>query len=401
MSLRKSFLLLPAIFLLAASMAVAPAPAAAVDCDPYDPLCSEIGDAKAQSANVQAQLDDVRRNLSNAQAAIRRLDAILQQLQNQERDIQAKIAATQGQIDDLARQIRFKEAEIARQEAHIQVREQYLDQRVRAMDKHGRLDYLELFVTSKDFNQLLDRVLIMQDVVRSDQQALAQLKNDRAALTGLRDQLNGKKKDQEALLARQRDQKAQLDAVVAQENQALAIQRQLEAQFDEQRKQLEQALAVANAQVAYLQKQYDLAAQMLGGGTGQFLWPIGTRYITQPFGCTDLLGEPYWPTCATRHFHTGIDLAGPYGAAIRAADAGIANVFPGGYGYGNYVIIVHGNGYSTLYGHMSGFAIGNGPVARGQVIGYEGSTGYSTGPHLHFEIRYNDNYINPCLYLGC
>jgi len=393
--------LLPVVFMLAATLAVAPAPAAAVDCDPNDPLCQQIGDAKNQASSVQAQLDDVKKNLANTQAAVLRLGAILQQLQVQRHDQEARIAATQSQIDDLSRQIRFKEAEIARQQAHIEVRQQYLDQRVRAMDKHGRLDYLELFVTSKDFNQLLDRVLIMQDIVRSDEQALLQLKIDREALLGLRNDLDGKKRDQETLLAKQRDQKAQLDVLISQQNQALAIQQQLEAQFDEQRKQLEAAHSLANAQVSYLQQQYDLAAQQLGGGSGQFMWPIGTRYITQPFGCSTLLGEPYWPSCPTRHMHTGIDLAGPYGTRIFAADAGIANVYPGGYGYGNYVIIVHGNGYSTLYGHMSSFAIGNGPVRRGQVIGYEGSTGYSTGAHLHFEIRYNGNPNNPCLWLGC
>ena len=129
--------LLPVVFMLAATMAVAPAPAAAVDCDPYDPLCQEIGDAKNQAAGVQAQLDDVKKNLANTQAAVLRLGAIIQQLQGQRHDLEAKIAATQGQIDDLARQIRFKEAEIARQEAHIEVRQQYLDQRVRAMHKHG------------------------------------------------------------------------------------------------------------------------------------------------------------------------------------------------------------------------------------------------------------------------
>jgi len=399
--MKRRLFFLPAVFLLASSLAMAPVPASAGDCDPMDPLCGQIGDAKAQAANVQAQLDDVKRSLANSQAAIARLDAILQQLQAQMRDLQAKIAATQAQIDDLARQIRFKEAEIARQEAHIQVREQYLDQRVRAMDKHGRLDYLELFVTSKDFNQLLDRVLIMQDIVRSDQLALQQLKSEREALGLLRDQLNGKKKDQEDLLAKQRDQKAQLDVVIGQQNQALAIQKQLEAQYEEQRKQLEQALALANSQVAYLQQQYDLAAQQLGGGTGRFFWPISTRYITQPFGCSTLLGEPYSPTCPTRHIHTGIDLAGPYGTRIFAADSGIATVYPGSYGYGNYAIIVHGNGYSTLYGHMAAFAIGNGPVLRGQTIGYEGSTGYSTGPHLHFEIRVNGTPYNPCTWLGC
>ncbi len=85
-----------------------------------------------------------------------------------------------------------------------------------------------------------------------------------------------------------------------------------------------------------------------------------------------------------------------------AADNGVASLYSTCCGYGNYVILTHGNGYSTLYGHLAGFNVRSGQlVVRGQVIAFEGSTGNSTGPHLHFEVRYNDNYVDPCNYLGC
>ncbi|MEA2643077.1 MAG: hypothetical protein QOG08_103, partial [Chloroflexota bacterium] len=102
--------------------------------------------------------------------------------------------------------------------------------------------------------------------------------------------------------------------------------------------------------------------------------------------------------------HTGIEIAGPWGTPIIAADTGVIYLFPGYYGYGNYIIIIHGHGYSTLYGHTASFAHGlhSGQiVARGTVIAYEGSTGNSTGPHLHFEIRVNDMWRDPCTWLGC
>lgn len=389
---------LPAALLLASGVPAVPVQAA---CDPTDPVCQQINDAKSQATDVQAQIDAVKKNLANAQAAVNQLNAILQKLQVQRQQQEQQIATTQAQVDDLARQIRLKQAAIDRAEAQIAVREQYLNLRVRSMDKHGRTDYLELVLTSNNFDQLIDRVLLMQSVVRGDQKLLDGLKTERQQLEGLKDDLAKQKAAQEDALAKLRKQQADLLVTIDQQNQALAVQQALQAQYAAEEKELEQALSVANAQVAYLQQQYDLAAQQLGGGSGQFVWPIGTRYITQPFGCTTLLGEPYDARCPTRHTHTGIDLAGPYGARIVAADAGIASVYPGSTGYGNYVIIVHGNGYSTLYGHMSSFAIRSGPVARGQLIGYEGSTGYSTGPHLHFEIRYNDMPQNPCLWLGC
>lgn len=397
--MRRFIAALPIALLVATAAPAAPVQAA--DCDPYDPVCQQIGDAKAQAADIQSQIDSVKKNLANAQAAINQLNAILQRLQQQRAAQEQQIATTQARVDDLARQIRLKQAAIDRSQAQIAVREQYLNLRVRSMDKHGRVDYLELVLTSNNFNQLLDRVMLMQSVVRGDQKLLDGLKTERQQLEGLRAELATQKAQQEDALAKLRKQQADLLVTIDQQNQALAVQQLLQAQYAQQEKELEQALQVANAQVSYLQQQYDLAAQQLGGGSGQFVWPIGTRYITQPFGCSTLLGEPYDARCPTRHTHTGIDLAGPYGSRIVAADAGIATVYPGSTGYGNYVIIVHGNGYSTLYGHMSSFAIRSGPVGRGQLIGYEGSTGYSTGAHLHFEIRYNGVPQNPCLWLGC
>jgi len=146
-------------------------------------------------------------------------------------------------------------------------------------------------------------------------------------------------------------------------------------------------------------------AQAVGGGDGRFSWPItfsGRPPITQRFGCTDVAGEPYSPDCATHRFHTGIDLADHTGAPVYAADAGVAHAFPGTTGYGNYVLVVHGSGWSTLYAHLSAFTVRDGDVVRrGDPVGLVGSTGFSTGPHLHFETRYADHPLDPCPFLGC
>ena len=107
--------------------------------------------------------------------------------------------------------------------------------------------------------------------------------------------------------------------------------------------------------------------------------------------------------CPTLHTHTGIDIAASYGTPIGAADAGIVSLVNLGWGggYGNYVVITHGNGYVTLYAHLSAIDVSaNQPVQRGQQIGAEGSTGFSTGPHLHFEIRQNGVYQNPLSFLS-
>ncbi len=115
--------------------------------------------------------------------------------------------------------------------------------------------------------------------------------------------------------------------------------------------------------------------------------------------------EVYDPSCPYPHRkHTGIDIAAAYHSPIVAADTGVIYFYPGSIGYGNMILMIHGNGYSTVYGHLAGYAGGLSSgqiVARGDLIGYEGSTGWSTGPHLHFEIRVNNDPRDPCIWLGC
>jgi murein DD-endopeptidase MepM/ murein hydrolase activator NlpD len=311
------------------------------------------------------------------------------------------VAQTQAQVDAMDRKIRLIEADISRREAHLKVRETLLGQRVRSIDKHGNVNYLELVFTASSFNQLVDRVMIMHEIVRADNKMLDDLRDQRAAVQALRDDLQSKRNEKADLLRQQKEQEAQLEQTRRDEQNALAFQAQLEKQFEAQRQELEREGAAISAQVQQLQAAYDAEAAANGGGNGHFRWPEDSRYITQGFGCTDLLGEPYWPSCPTRHFHTGIDIGGAWGTPIYAADTGVAGT-GSMYGYGNYVIITHGNGWATFYAHLSSWAVGNGAVVhRGDVVAYEGSTGYSTGPHLHFEIRSNGDWQNPCAYLGC
>jgi murein DD-endopeptidase MepM/ murein hydrolase activator NlpD len=396
-----------AVFLSGAALLAAPLGGApvvqAASCDPTDPFCQQLQQQQGAQAAGQSQLDQIKQQIADIEKTVDHLTAYINQLNAQRAQQVAQIAATQARIDDLARQIRLSQAQIDRQQAHISVREQLLDQRVRAMDKHGRLNYLELVVTSHNFNDMVDRMLVMQDLIRGDQQLLENLRQEKVQLQQQQDALDKKKSDQDALLSQLQVQKAALDKTIADQNAALAYQQQLEVQFQQQRAEEEAALAQIANQIQLLQQALDAEAQGLGGGTGQFRWPEGARYpISQPFGPSPYPFEP--PYDGYPHFHTGIDIAGPDSTPIYAADSGIATAYPGAYGYGNYVIIVHGNGYSTLYGHMWYFSIPAGQqvrVMRGQQIGVEGSSGNSTGSHLHFEIRLNDNPQNPCAYLGC
>ena len=381
---------------------VAATPVKAVQCSPYDSICQQLQNDQAQQqanadalANVQTQIKDIEKQINALVALINKLNS---QLVAQ----QALIDGTQAQVDALDGRIRLTLADITRRQAHLQIRETLFDNRVRSMEKHGSINYLALALSSTSFNQLIDRLITAQTIIQADHKLLDDLRLEKAQIQALNDQLTKQRADEADLLAKQRAQQAQMVQLRAQQQAALAFKQQLDAQYKAQADLLAQQQVQITAQVAADQAAYAAEAAGSGGGTGQFGWPESPHWISQGYGCSNYPFEMYWPACPSRHLHSGIDIAEPYGTQVFAADNGVATVYGTCCGYGNYVILTHGNGYSTLYGHLAGFNVRNGQlVVRGQVIAFEGSTGNSTGPHLHFEIRYNDNYVDPCLYLGC
>jgi murein DD-endopeptidase MepM/ murein hydrolase activator NlpD len=380
---------------------IAPARVARAACAPNDTVCLQLQNAKQLQATAGQQLQQIQQSLADAQTKATQTIAIVNQLKAQIAALQAKIAQTQTRMAATARQIQDTAAEIARQEANLQVREGLLARRIRVIDEHSSTDYMELFVTSRSFSELMDRIVTAQTIVANDQRLVASLRQQRDQIKRLGQQLEDEHAQQAAMLKQQVDQRAQMEQTTATQQQALDYYNQLSAQYDAQRKQAEAQKAQIDAQVAQLQAQYDAQARALGGGSGHFTWPERGP-ITQQFGCTDFLAEPYDPNCPTLHFHSGLDIGAPFGTPVAAADNGIVSLvtFNCCVGYGNYVIITHGNGFSTLYGHLSAINVSvNQPVQQGQQIGAEGSTGFSTGPHLHFEIRLNGAYQNPLAYL--
>lgn len=385
----------------------------AIYCFPGDPpdvyaACVAYNQGIGQQVHNQRQLQDIQRQMNNTQAQINAIYNLIASLQRQIGAQNALINKTQAKIDDLDRQIRFTEADLTRLQAHLSVRDQLLNQRLRYVDGHGAINYVELVLTANTFNDLMNRMIGAQQVAAQDEKLLAELQVERNAFDRTSVDLSTQRGQVSALLQQMKATKADLEKNKATMAAALVVQQQLEAQLGAQYQQLQQQRAQIDAQVAQLQQQYQAAARAAGGGTGQFAWPepgCGFGCISQGFGCSTFWAEPYWAACPYPHkIHTGIDIAGPYRTPIIAADTGIIYFYSGPYGYGNYVLMIHGNGYSTLYGHLAGFAAGlhSGMiVARGDLIAYEGSTGNSTGPHVHFEIRVNNVWKDPCLWLGC
>ena len=399
-----------AVFVLSLSFSSASAVSVrALDCAPWDYVCQALAAAQANQAAAQARLNQIQNQIQDVQAKSAAIVQLLRQLDGQIKAQQAAIQATQKRIDELDRQIRFTVADIQLREAHLAVREDLFDQRVRSMDKHGTINYFELVVTSTSFNQLVDRLLVMQEVIRADRKMLDDLQRQRAEVAKEKTDLAQKKADEQTLLQQQQAQEAQLEATKATQQQALEYYNQLAAELAQYAAEEAAQLAQINEEVGILQQEYQDELKGLSGGGGKFLWPEAPprSYISQGFGCTDFAGEPPPPpgvSCSPPYFHYGIDIAGAYGTPVLAADTGIVQNYPGSYGYGNYVIVLHPGGYYTLYGHLAGFTQPDGKVVgMGTQIGIEGSTGFSTGPHLHFGIWYNNYPVNPCASIigGC
>ena len=386
---------------------------AAIYCYPGGPAdlyqaCLAYSGGVGQQVHNQNELYSIKKQINNSIAQINALDLMIASLQQQMTAQKALIARTQAAIDDLNRQIRFGQAALIPLAAHATVRDQLLNERLRYVDSHGSVNYIQLVLTSNSMNQLMNRLVGAQQVAASDRRLLVDLQQEHLQVSIANSALDEKKTEVFNLLKEQQATEADLEANLNTQKAAIAYEQQLEAQLNAQYAQVQAERAAIDAQVAQLAQQYAAVAKAHGGGSGVFAWPIptcGYGCISQGFGCSSFYLEVYDPNCPWPHkIHTGIDIAAAYGSEVVAADTGVVYLYPNSVGYGNLLVMINGNGYSTYYGHLSRYAPGlrtGAMVPRGMTVAFEGSTGWSTGPHLHFEIRVNGVYKDPCIWLGC
>jgi murein DD-endopeptidase MepM/ murein hydrolase activator NlpD len=341
---------------------------------------TQLGIVVAKDQALNAQIAGINRKLGQVARAQKRETAGLQELNRQARAVEAQLAA--------------REAEL-RSQVTVVAGE------TRQMYKSGGVDPVALVLSASNFNDFLNRVFFVNDILRQNRRRADALRQSRDAVQALRTTIKRNQAQQALIVQTLKQQQASLQADRA---KAVALRRQvalLEAQLRGQLAEMQAQRVAFRSQLQQISSEGRSVTS-----TGRFIWPM-SGVITQGFGCTTYYFEPYDAACATRHFHSGIDIANGMGTAVRASDSGIVHnliqncSYGGGLcGYGRYVIVVHANGYDTLYGHLMGWAVANGGrVAQGAVIGYEGTTGNSTGPHVHFEIDVNGSAVNPFAYL--
>ncbi len=365
-----------------------------------DAITDKIGAAKHSLSADGAAMARLRAELAAAANQEAALQKAIADLNTQIAQTQKQVSAAQEQLAAIEQQLTLAQASLAATQNHLAFERRQLTLEIVVMYKaqNASNDFTN-FLNSGDFNSLWQHVLDVHRLGTSERQLIATVTRDEQTIQDDVNRIATQRTQQKQLVATLNGIQAQLGEALSTRQTAQQQLVALQARDQQQLALMEQATKELNAQIAQLQAQ-EAAALAAGGGNGHFAWPE-TGPITQGFGCTSYPFEPYDANCASKHFHSGIDIAAPCGNNITAADSGIAHTYYSGYGFGDHIIVVHGNGWVSVYGHMASFVVGDGQtVHRGQLLGYEGSTGNSTGCHLHFEVDQNNTPLNPLAYLS-
>ena len=361
-------------------------PASAVTQAEIDAMKEEANSLKQQQEEIQDQLDSLAADRENAMAR----KTLLEQQINATRAEINTIAAQIAKYDELIAQ---KQEELSQAEAEEQAQYELFCERVRYMEEQGEVSYWSILFSSKDFADLLDNAMMVEEIMDYDNQVMDQL-------IALREQIEQDKAELETARQEQQDAKAEQEAaqanLQAQESEVDALLSQISNQEDEleaREAQLRAASDAATAEIAAAERE--LAAQIANvPSESGFLWPLPGRY-----NLSSLFGSRKHPITGKANNHTGIDIPASSGTSILAAKSGVVTTSTYNNSYGNYVVVSHSDGTSTLYAHMVRRNCSKGDtVSQGQVIGYVGTTGSSTGNHLHFEVRVNGSRVDPINY---
>ena len=369
---------------LAAGLALLPLFAAFGFASEADDKQAELNEVQSQMQKMQERKEKARQKAAAASEGLEEIQSRLNELQAQARELQAKSNALQAKIND-------NQAKLAKKKAEVEQRKKVYSQRLRQIYINGQVNYLDVLLGAKDFGDFSSRMYLLQKIISSDIAMLQQLQKDEAEIKSRQEQLDAEMKEIKSTKAELEAKRARANRLKEQRSHML-----YKAQEEEQQSQseYERLLAISENITAMLRNMESSGGgSSSSGGTGRFMWPCRGE-ITSYFG---------WrthPIFGTTKYHSGMDIAVDYGTPIMAADSGtvIYSGWLGGYGYA--VMIDHGSGLVTLYAHNQSLNVYEGQyVTKGTCIAYAGSTGYSTGPHCHFEVRLHGEVTEPLNYL--
>lgn len=349
-------------------------------------LASELED---RLDSIQQQMQVQQNQAAEAQQRVNSVSGQLRQIQTELDSAQGDYNAIKAKLVSTEQQIETNTIIMAKAEKDLASRGKILNKRMRDIYENGQINYLDVLFGARDFGDFTTRMDLLKRVIKQDTTLIAKVKAERELIAQKRAELE---RDKAAII--------ELERAAAEKKKLVEVRKQ------DREKILDKAVSDRDsAERAYqeLQETSRQIEQMIRNqsgrssssveATGAMIWPAAGP-ITSEYG---------WrthPIFGTQRYHSGIDIGADYGDTVAAADSGVVIYSDWMGGYGKAVIIDHGNGISTLYGHNSELLVSEGQqVRKGQAIARVGSTGYSTGPHLHFEVRQNGSPTNPMSYL--
>ena len=373
---------------------------------------------------TKKDVEDAKRKASSLEEEKKKVEATLKGLESLKKDAAAYVRELDGSLAVLNEELQELSDKIVHKEADIETAKQELEAakaveadqyeamklRIKYMYERGKTNYLDMLLQSKDLVQLMNRAEYVQQIAEYDRKKLYEYEDTRREVAAHEQQLN-QEHEELLLLQEQTEAKQQsVETLLAQKNQELknfesrihAAQGQISA-YEKDIQAQENKVKQLEAEIKRKEEEAKKAAEAAGQkyntvslGNIKFIWPCpASSRITSAFGSRTS------PTAGASSNHQGIDIGAASGSGILAAASGTVVIATYSYSAGNYIMINHGGGVYTVYMHCSQLLASEGQdVIQGQTIAKVGSTGYSTGPHLHFGIRANGQYVNPSNYVS-
>jgi len=354
----------------------------------------EIEQLRDERANIQERMDDSRSERDALRREVADLSEQLRLLENEISGVERELAALNNELRIAEAQVEQAEAELLAVEEELEAMLEIFKERLRQIYQRSDVNFFEILTQSTSVTEFLVRFELLRKIAEQDMRMVAEIDEKREIAEAKKEELE-ERRDQVALIKVQTEATYAHLAAYRQEQQTLRAELQREAEIlDRYLAELERD---SNRLAAEIQRiLINRGDSGLTGPEGTFAWPTpGFHRITSEFGMR------HHPVLRTNRMHTGIDIAAPMGSTVVAGCLGEVIYADWFGGFGLTVVIDHGGGYTTLYAHLSRVTVSEGDiVVRGQEIGRIGSTGLSTGPHKHFEVRLNGNPVNPRPYLG-
>lgn len=353
-------------------------------------------DLKQKQDELNSIYSELVRNKRKLNETKRQAETVVQRLFIINRDLRktrVQLGRAEDQIQQNERRLDYLKVSLEDAKKKMIERGDRFRGRIKEIYKSGGLNYIQLLLSSDSLGDLVNKIYFFEKLMARDVVLVNNIVTQHDKIKTDKKQLEGVTSDIRGLAVYIEEKKKNIEHQAEEKKQVYKELEGKRVEYEKKIAELEEASNQVEAMLKKMMAERATKGTVAPRGSGSIIWPVRGR-ITSTFGYRR---SPFWRRGSR---HTGIDIANSHGTPIRAADGGEV-IFSGWWdGYGKAAIIDHGKGIATLYGHMSRIYVQKGQsIQKGEIVGLMGSTGYSTGPHLHFEVRVNGTPQNPSRWL--